>query len=435
MRKQKRLLLFIPVIFLFSLLLLALVAFFGLEYYATNAVKEEIDNSIQELSQYMIIEYDTLDVNWLAFTVNLHQVKLSRPPLPGIITIDKVSVRDLSSIGIKWIPTVVTFDHVALTNERANLDLQYLSTTFTLNKIPSQQELADDWTVILENLQSGEIHLQELAFLDKNTQVQVTTEEADYVLDKGTPRRSDLKITDLTFQKEDLQFHFDDFLVAVSLNRENVPTSVTKLVKNFSFQFPPGLAAQYPFFQHLTSLGYDRLKFGLTLNYDYQPVTKNVSITWNVSAANMGLMQIDLGLANYTAPPLPLEGGLVRYLAFLRQMSTPPEQASLRSLKLKYQDQGLVPRLIKAEAQSRNQSAEEFTRNLVGNINTTLLILPIPASIKEQIKAVNRFLQDPKEIQLAITCKEPVRLENLEQGPLMGLVDLLGCAEVKITAK
>lgn len=435
MHKQKRLWLFIPMVLLFSLILLAIVAFFGLEYYATTVVKEEIDKNIQELSQYMIIEYDDMDVNWLAFTVNLTDVKLSKPPLPGIVTIDKVSVRDLSSIGIRWIPTVVTFDHISLINERANLDLQYLSTTFTLNKIPSQQELANDWKIILENLQSGEVHLKKLALLDKKSQVQITTQAADYVLDKGTPRHSSLKIQGLTFQKEDLQFHFDDFMVAASLNQDNVLTQVTKQVKNFSFQFPPGLATQYPFVQPLTSLGYDRLGFGLNLTYDYQPVTKNVSIAWDASATDMGEMQIDLRLADYTAPPLPLEGGVFRYLAFLRQVSTPPEQASLRSLKVKYQDRGLVPRLLKAEAQSRNQTAEEFTRNLVGNINTTLLILPIPASLKEQIRAVNRFLLDPEEIQLAITCKEPLRLENLEQGSLIGLVEVLSNAEVKITAK
>ncbi len=435
MSKQKRLWLFIPMVFLFSVVLLAIVGFFGLEYYATTAVKEEIDNSIQELSQYMRIEYDSLEVNWLAFTVNLNQVKISKPPLPGVVTIDKVSVRDLSSIGIKWIPTVVVFDHIALDNEMTSLDLQYLSTTFTLNKIPTQEELEKDWTVILENIQSGQIHLKELAFLDKTSQLQITTKKADYELDKGTPRNSSLKINYLSFQKEALQFHVDDFLVAVSLNQENVPTHVTKLVKNFSFQFPPTLAAQLPFFQSLASLGYNRLALGFNIDYDYQPAAQNVSVTWDASAADMGEVQVDLRLADYTAPPLPLEGGLPRYLKYLRQMSTPPEKVALRSLKVKYQDRGLVPRLIQAEAQSRNLSAEEFTRNLVGTINTTLLILPIPASIKEQIKAVNRFLQNPEEIQLAITCKDPVRLENLEQGSLTGLVEILANAEVKITAK
>jgi len=94
-----------------------------------------------------------------------------------------------------------------------------------------------------------------------------------------------------------------------------------------------------------------------------------------------------------------------------------------------------VPRLIKAEAESRQLSAEEFTRNLVGTINTTLLILPLPGSMKEQLKSVNRFLLDPQEIQLAVICNEPVRLENLEQGTLTGLIELLGNAEVRITAK
>ncbi len=434
MRKQRKLLLFIPLTILFSLILLALVAFFGLEYYATNRVKQEIDKNIQELSQYIRIEYDSMKVNWLAFTVNLHNVRVSKPPLPGVLTFDKVSVRDVSSIGIKWIPTMVAFDNINLTNEMTDLNVKYLYTTFTFDKIPTQQELADDWKVFLENIHSGEVHLKDLAFGDQNSQVQVTTQEADYVLDKGVPRTSNLKIKDLKFQRGNLQFHLDDFLVALSLNRENVPLHVTKKVENFSLQIPASLV-QYPVFQQITSLGYDRLSLNLGITYDYQPATKDVSIAWNGSAADMGQMKVDLSLADYTAPPLPLEGDLIRYLAFLRQMSTSPEQASLRSLKVKYQDRGLVPRLIKAEAQSRNQSAEEFTRNLTGTINTTLLILPIPASIKEQIKAVNRFLQDPEEIQLAIQCQDPVPLAELGQGSPMGLVELLGCAEVKITAK
>lgn len=435
MRKQRKLLLIIPAVLFFSLLLLAVVVFFGLEYYATTAVKKEIDNNIQELSQYMRIEYDSLEVNWLAFTVNLNNVKISKPPVPGIVKIDKVSVRDLSSIGIKWIPTVVVLDHVTLINESTNVEIQSISTKFTLNKIPLQEEMEKDWTVILDNLQSGEIHLRKLALLDENTRLRITTAGADYVLDKGSPRLSSLKVTELNLTKEDLQFHFDNFFVAITLNQENVPTHVTKLIKNLSFQIPAGLAAHYPLFQLLTSLDYDRLAFGLDLNYDYQPVTKNVSVTWDGSAADMGQVHVDLRLADYTAPPMPLEGGLAGFLNYLKQLGTPPEKASLRSLKVKYQDLGLVPRLIKAEAQSRHQSAEEFTRNLVGTINTTLLILPIPPSIKDQIKSVNRFLLKPDEIQLLITCKEPVPLEDLEQGSLLGLIELLGCAEVKVTTK
>ncbi|MFW6126908.1 MAG: hypothetical protein ACOC6K_01710 [Thermodesulfobacteriota bacterium] len=434
MRKPRRLLLFIPVVLLFSLILLAIVGFFGLEYYATTRVKQEIDYNIKELSQYMRIEYDSLKVNWLAFTVYLTDVRLSKPPLPGVVTIDKVSVRDLSTIGINWIPTVVSFDHISLVNEMVDLDVKYLSTTFTLNEIPTQQEMANDWTVILENLHSGKVHLEGLAFLDKTSRLQINTKIAGYVLDKGIPRHSSLKITDLQLQKEDLKFHFDDFLVAVTLNQENIPTHVTKQVKNFSLPIPAGLT-QYPFLQQVTSLGYDRLTFGINLNYDYQPVTENVSLAWEGSARDMGEMKVDLNLTDYTSQPLPLKGGPAGFLRYLKELSAPPEKASLRSLKVKYQDQGLVPRLIKAEAQSRNLSAEEFTQNLVGTINTTLLILPVPASIKEQIKAVNRFLTDPEEIQLAINCKDPVPLAELEQGPLMGLVELLGCAEVKISAK
>jgi len=435
MRKPKRLLLVIPAVVLFSLLFLAVVAFFGLEYYATGVVKREIDYNIEELSQYMRVEYDSMGVNWLAFTVYLNQVKVSKPPLPGMVTIDKVSVRDLSSIGINWIPTVVIFDHIAYTNEGTALDVQHLSTTFTLKKIPTQEEVASDWMVIWENLLAGEITLKNLVLADKKSNLQVRAEAADYLLDKSTPRHSSLKISDLGFQKEDLQFHFDAYHLAATLNQNDVLTHMVQQIKDFSFQFPRGLTDRFPFFRSLTSLGYDRLAFGLALNYDYQPESKDLSFSWDAAAAEMGQLRVDLNLADYVTPPLPLNGSPVRFLAFLRELGTPPEKAGLRALNVRYKDFGLVPRLIKAEAESRQLSAEEFTRNLVGTINTTLLILPLPGSMKDQLKSVNRFLLDPQEIQLAVICKEPVRLESLEQGTLTGLIELLGNAEVKITAK
>ena len=435
MQKTKKLLIIIPTVLLFSLIVLAVVAFFGLEYYATNIVKQEIDNNIQELSDHMRVEYDSMTVNWLAFTVNLKKVKLSKPPLPGVITIDKVSVRDLTSIGIKWIPTVVVLDHIALVNEETTLDVQRLSATFKLKKIPTQEELADDWTVFLENLRSGGFTINKLAFADKRSQVQVSAGDADFLLDRGSQHKSSLKIGNLAFHKNDLQFHFDTFLLSASLNREDVLTHLNKLVKNFSFQLPKGLAGQYPFLAAITSLGYDRLSLDTDLTYNFQPGSRNVSINWDASATNMGQVQVDLRLTDFDSPPVPLKGGLVRFLAFLKEMGPPAEEASLRGLKVRYQDFGLVPRLIKAEAQSRNQSAEEFTRNLVGTINTTLLILPLPASLKEQIKAVSRFLAKPEEIQLAVTCKEPLGLKDLGEGSLTGLLELLSNAEVKITAK
>ena len=435
MQKNKKLLIFIPTILLFSLILLGIVGFFGLEYYATNVIKQEIDNNIQELSDHLKIEYDSMTVNWLAFTVNLKKVKMSKPPLSGVITIDKVSVRDLTSIGIKWIPTVVVLDHIALTNEETSLDVQLFSTTFRLNKIPTQEELANDWTVFLENLHSGGFKINKLAFADKKSQVQVNAGDADYLLEKGNQRESSLKVGNLTFKKKDLQFHFDTFLLSVSLNREDVLTHLTNLVKNFSFQLPKGLAGKYPFLTNIKSLGYDRLSLGTDLTYNYQPETRNVSINWDASATNMGQVRVDLGLTDFDSPPVPLKGGLVRFFAYLKQLGPPTQEASLQGLKVKYQDFGLVPRLIKAEAQSRNLSAEEFTRNLVGTINTTLLIMPLPASLKDQIKAVTRFLAKPEEIQLSVTCKEPLRLKNLEEGNLTGLLELLSNTEVKITAK
>jgi len=315
MRKPKRLLLVIPAVVLFSLLFLAVVAFFGLEYYATGVVKREIDYNIEELSQYMRVEYDSMGVNWLAFTVYLNQVKVSKPPLPGMVTIDKVSVRDLSSIGINWIPTVVVFDHIAYANEGTALDVQHLSTTFTLKKIPTQEEVASDWMVIWENLLAGKVTLKNLVLADKISNLQLRAEAADYLLDKGSPRHSSLKISDLGFQKEALQFHFEAYHLAATLNQNDVLTHMVQQIKDFSFQFPRGLTDRFPFFRSLTSLGYDRLAFGLALNYDYQPESKDLRFSWDASAADMGQLRVDLNLADYVTPPLPLNGGPVRFLA------------------------------------------------------------------------------------------------------------------------
>jgi hypothetical protein len=435
MQKRKRPLFFIPSVLLFSLVFLAIVAFFGLEYYATTTVKQEIDNTIEELSKHVLVQYDNLGVNWLAFTVNLEKVKLSKPPLPGMITIDKVSVRDLTSIGIRWIPTVVVFDNIALKNEDATVSIKQLVTTFSLNRIPTQEEAAEDWTVFLDNLLAGNVKLKQVEFSDKTTQFQFDMAEADYAFANGNHRNSNLTINNLKLQQEGLQFHVDNFFLASSLDQNNVVNHISKKVKNFSFQFPTTLVKSNNILQKLTALGYDQLIVGIDLDYDYQPETKDLSITWDASATNLGRLQFDLLLTDYHSPPVPLNGGLVEFLAFLEKLRTPAQKASLQGIKAVYHDFGLVPRLIKAEAQSRGKSSEEFTQNLVGTINTSLLFLPLPASIKEQIYAVNRFLQNPKKIQLIITCKKPLPLKNLEEGSVAGLLELLENTEVKITTK
>ncbi len=435
MQKKRRLLFFIPTVLLFSLIVLAVAVFFALEYYATNAVKQEIDANIQELSPYVRVEYASMGVNWLAFTVNMKKVKISKPPLPGMITIDQVRVRDLTSIGTNWIPTVVALDNIVCKNEDARISIQQLVTSFSFTRIPTQEEAAKDWRVFWENLLAGDIKMKKLEFSDNKTQFHTDSIEADYSLERGNHRNSSLKITTLKLQKEDWQFHFDTFNLAASLDQDNLLSHLSKKVKNFSFKFPPDLVKSSTFLQQLTALGYDRLSFGVDLVYDYQPDTKDLRLAWDGSATNMGQLQFDLRLTDYNSPPVPLDGSLVQFLAFLEKLRTPAQDASLQGLKVFYRDFGLAPRLIKAEAQSRGQSPEEFIQNIFGTINTSLLILPLPAAVKEQVYAVNRFLQNPKEIQLAITCKKPVPLKNMEKGSPLLLLELLENTEVKITAQ
>jgi hypothetical protein len=187
--------------------------------------------------------------------------------------------------------------------------------------------------------------------------------------------------------------------------------------------------------EKLAALGYNRLAFGVDVNYDYQPDTKSLNLTWDTSAADLGRLQLDLHLTDYKSPPVPVDGSLVNLLNYLEQLQTPAQKASLKGFTARYQDFGLAPRLIKAEAQALGQTPEAFTQGLVGTINGSLALLPLPAALKEQVNAVNRFLLNPQEIQLAVTCKRPVRLKSLTEGSISGLLELLGNTEIKVTAK
>jgi hypothetical protein len=435
MPNKKRLLVVIPAILIFTLVILAVGAFFAIEYHATTTLKEQIDQNIKELSQYIRVEYDSLGVDWLSYSVIMKKVRLSKPPLPGSITIDRVSVRDLTSIGIKWIPTVVVLDNVAGSVMDASVGVQRLAATFSLNKIPSQEELANDWTVFLKNLRDGRLEMENLAFSDKESQFQVAAFKSQYANSDGKYRNLDLKLNNIKLQTGAMQITSDSFGFAASLDQHDVLNRISKNVENLFFQIPPALAKKSPFLEKLTDLGYDRLSLGGGFTYVYQPDTNNLSLTWDASGADMGRLQVDLRLTDFDSPPVPLDGSLARLVHFLEQLLHPAQKASFQGLRAAYQDFGLAPRIIKAEAQSRGQSPEAFTRTLVGGISASLLFLPLPASIKEQVAAVNTFLLNPKEIQVDITSKKPVRLKDLEGSSLNGLLELFGNTEVKITAK
>jgi hypothetical protein len=435
MPTKTRRFLVIPVILLLVIALVGGVAVIGLEYYATSVLKKEIDQRTKDVSEYVRVDYDSLGVNWLAFAVDMKKVRLSKPPLPGTITIDKVSVRDFTSIGIKWIPTAVVLDNILLNNEDFKIAAARLATSFSFSRIPTEEEIDQNWTVLLDNLLNGEVKLHDLSFSDKDTQVNIGSIKTDYALAGGNHRNFGVAINDLKLQSADIHLDSRTFFLSASLDQNNVLNHVSKKVKDFSLQFPPGLAKDNPFLEKLTALGYNRLAFGVDVNYDYQPDTKSLNLTWDTSAADMGRLQLDLHLTDYKSPPVPVDGSLVNLLNYLEQLQTPAQKASLKGFTARYQDFGLAPRLIKAEAQALGQTPEAFTQGLVGTINGSLALLPLPAALKEQVNAVNRFLLNPQEIQLAVTCKRPVRLKSLTEGSISGLLELLGNTEIKVTAK
>jgi hypothetical protein len=435
MANKTRRWLLIPTILLVCLFVIAVAGFFGLEYYATSVLKKEIDRQIEGISDYVRVDYDSLGVNWLAFTVDMNKVRLRRPPLPGRITIDKVAVRDFTSIGINWIPTVVVLKNIVFDNEEFKLAAQSLATSFSLSRIPSEEEIDQNWQVLLDNLSSGKLILHNVAFSDKDTQLNIGNLTTNYSQSGANFKNIAVAINDIKSQSGNTLLDTKAFSLAFSLDNKYVLRHISQKITDFSFQFPAAWAKSSPIIAELTSLGYDRLNFGVDLTYDYQPETKALNIAWDAAAKDMGQLQLDLHLADFRSPPVPMSSSLVRLLDYLGALQTPAENASLRGFTARYRDAGLARRLIKAEAQSQGVTPQEFSQNLVGTINTTLALFPIPAKIKDQVHAVNRFLLDPKEIQVAITCNPPARLKKLQEGSVTAILELLGKTEVKITAQ
>ncbi len=435
MQKKKKLWVIIPATIVVFLVVVAGAAFFTLEYYATSKVKQEIDRHIKEVSKHVQVEYDSMGVNWLAWTVYLKKVKLSKPPLPGSITIDKIRVRDLTSIGVRWIPTVVVLDNISFISNDTKIGAQRFSTSFSLSRIPTQEEIAKDKTIFLKNLLTGDVSVKDISYADKKWQVKIGQIETNYAVKKGNYKNSDLKINAMELKREDIDIHFDTFTLDASLDPKDVITHISKNVKNFYLKFPPDLMKSDDFLSRLTKLGYDHIIFDFGLKYDYQPQSKELHTSWDASVENMGRLKAALHWGDFVNPPVPLAGTLSQFLAFMDQVSQAPAKASLFSLKADYQDLGLAPKIIKAEAQSRGVSPEDLIQNLVGNINTFLLIVPLPAKVKEQFRSVTKFLQKPNEIHLALTFQEPLRLKQLEESSLELLFTLLGNTEVTITAK
>ena len=289
--------------------------------------------------------------------------------------------------------------------------------------------------IIVKNLLNGNVKVDNFSLVAKKWQLQTGTIEANYEADKNNNRNSDLQINAMKLKSHDIDINFDTFILDASLDQKDIINHVSQNLKNFYLKFPPDLGESDDFFNKLTELGYDHFLFDFGLQYDYKPHTKELHTSWDASAENMGRLKAALHWGDFTNPPVPLGGTLSQFLSFMEQVSQAPIKASLISLRADYQDLGLARKIIKAEAQSQGVSPEDFIQDLVGNINAFLLVVPLPAKVKDQFRSVTQFLQKPNEIRLALTFQKPLPMKQLEQGSLDLLLTLLTNTEVTITAQ
>ena len=271
---------------------------------------------------------------------------------------------------------MVVLENIAGTNDEFKIAAHRLATSFTLSRIPTEEEIDNDWTVLLANLQKGSVNLDKFTFSDSEAKLAVDTLTTDFAEASGNRKNFGLGINNLQLQTTDVDLNSQAFGFSASLGPNNVLDRFSNKITDFSLKIPAGQAGRSPFFEELAVLGYDHVSLGSDFAYDFLPDKENLHLTWNASAANMGQMQFDVHLVDYHSPPVPVTGSLATMLDFFENLRAPVEKASLQGFTARYHDQGLVTRLIKSEAQAAGQTPEQFTQNLVNSVNATVGIFP-----------------------------------------------------------
>lgn len=412
-----------------------LAAFFVFQYYAASVLKKEIDRQIKSLSRNVKVEYESLKVEPLTFFVTLEKVKLSNPPLTGVINIEAVRIRDFTCMGITVIPTTIKLDNFIAAFDKSSLEIQHLETKFSLQAIPPKEQLSEDPVALLRHLRNSQTEIEKVSYRDRESELQVERLTVGYARKADQTRQLELKINSVRLQAAGMAFTTAAWGCSVSLDSRNVVQHLSQSVDHLSFPLPEGGPGGQGWVRELRKLGYERLCLGGDFTYRYEAKTRHLSLGWLVRGTDLGRLEFHFQLGEFASPAFPLEGDPTGVAQFLEGLEEALLNAALVTVKLAYQDWGLVPRLLQAEARARGETPEALVRNLLRALDAALLLLPGPPSLREQVGALRDFLREPREIHLELTAKSPCRLRDLERGGLEGLLGFLSRAELKITAR
>uniref|UniRef100_A0A7V4G9Z9 DUF945 family protein n=1 Tax=Desulfobacca acetoxidans TaxID=60893 RepID=A0A7V4G9Z9_9BACT len=301
-----------------------------------------------------------------------------------------------------------------------------------LNRVLRREELAADPAVLLGALQQFDFSVKNISVKDK--QGIFSLGGGSLTWEGAKERKVAFTLSALDLNLPEVKLTLESYANHLTLDPQNILIYSDILLKNFLLALPPAQRGSDPF-GFLREMGYTSLKFNLDGKGTYNPQTQEDVSTMQLSGEKMGTIKVDLAGAGYRRPPLPLQGGLMGLLDFAQQWEKAMDEFALRSLKISYQDQGLVKQLLEMGGKAMGKNAKAFSQDLVNNINGTLLLFPLPQNLRDQMKAVNQFITNPNEIQISLAFKKPLRLKALKDPSPDQVLNLLGQADFNITAR
>ena len=156
--------------------------------------------------------------------------------------------------------------------------------------------------------------------------------------------------------------------------------------------------------RELERLGYEQIKADIQVDYRYDLEEHVFTLNaLRVGADDMGHVEMSFQVGNIDLDPNNIFFLLFAYPNIL-----------IHRAELRYDDDSLIPRLIRLAAEQQDTTEAEVVAELLAEIDAEIERAESAFS-KDALKAVRRFIAKPNKIKIVINPKEPVAVGELEK--------------------
>lgn len=153
----------------------------------------------------------------------------------------------------------------------------------------------------------------------------------------------------------------------------------------------------------LAQVGYDSLDIDMGIKYDYAAANKDMDFAYSIKIKDMGAIGFSMGVGNMELSENSMAALLFDYTSL-----------TIRNMRVDYKDDSLTSRIVTMMAKQQGATEEE----LMEMANSTI-DMEIESEEDETglmvLKAVKKFLNDPKAFVITLTPEQPVSLGEFEK--------------------